>query len=474
MNRFMASIATLSMLALAVSASAQAPNVTNTVVERLRQVEQERRTGLASTENYLRTTGSGRRLEGAGAWFTDTLIDFSDDDKNSRQPDLIEFLQIRDLRGWYTTQIGDKWGGYFRVRFQDFDFDTNLGLPKPNLNIVQKGDLDMGYIDYRPDPSQRYRAGRQFLAVGRGYVLAEILDAFQYSRTSNGLTLSAFYGTTPNRVLNIDASIIGFNQGGTRRNFGALEGSYTHRSGNRYWAYHMSQVDDSESTSAAQRTVDFHLNTNYTGIGTSYKILPRVNMFMEGVLEGGSTFTDAQRRVDIEASFITMLMLWTPKGANDPLAQFEYGHGSGDDKRASVTDTFGGKRDATTDENFLYFGRLETGVALSPRISNLHMFRLGYQERIRLRGPGVRATDPLLGVKVTEYYKEHQAGAISDPLANGPGKHVGNALDAYVAWRVFSDTAINFQAGHFKPGNAYPIATRSATDRYILSTTLSF
>ena len=42
------------------------------------------------------------------------------------------------------------------------------------------------------------------------------------------------------------------------------------------------------------------------------------------------------------------------------------------------------------------------------------------------------------------------------------------------AWRAQSDVAINAQYGHFKPGNAYPTDRRSGSDRYILSTTLSF
>lgn len=461
------------LLALAGALHAQAPG-TQSVVERLRQVEQERRTDLAATESYLKQTGTGRRLEGAGGWFTFTALDFSDDDRDSRIPDVLEFLDIRDLRFWYQTQVGRKFSAYLRGRFQDFNFDVRQGSPSPDLRVLQRGDLDLGYIDYRPDPTQRFRTGRQFLALGRGFALAEILDALSYTRARQGLQLTAFYGTTPNRLLNVDTSIVGFNQGKTHRDFAALEAAYTHRSGNRYYAYHMGEVDGSESLSATQSAIDFHYNANYTGIGSAYRLTPRVTLLSEGILQGGSTLTDTQRRVNIDASMLDLYALWSLKGPNDPLVNVEYAFGSGDDRRLGVVESFGGKQDATTDRNFLYFGRIETGVALSPRLSNLHMGRIGYQQRFRLYGRHTRPLDPLVGVKYTEYFKEHIRGAISDPLATGNGRHVGSGFDTYVAWRALSDVALNLQYGHFKPGNAYPTTRRSGSDRYVLSTTLSF
>lgn len=474
MSRRLASIPLVAGLLLAVAGAASAQAPTQSVVERLRQVEQERRTGLATTETYLKQTGGGRRLESVGGWFTYTGLDFSDDDRDSRTADVLRFLDIRDLRVWYQTQIGQKFGAYVRYRFQDFDFDVRQGFPAPDLRVLQRGDLDLGYIDYRPDPTQRFRSGRQFLALGRGFALAEILDAVSYTRAREGLQLTTFYGTTPNRLLNIDTSIVGFNQGKTHRDFAALEAAYTHRSGNRYYAYHLGEVDDSQTLSATQALIDFHYNANYTGLGSSYRLTPRVTLLTEGIWQGGRALTDTQRRVNIEASMVDLYALWSLKGTNDPLINAEYAFGSGDNMRQGVVETFGGKQDATTDENFLYFGRIETGVALSPRLSNLHVARLGYQQRLRLYGPNTKPIDPLVGVKFTEYWKEHIRGAISDPLATGDGRHVGDAFDAYVAWRALSDVAVNLQYGHFGPGKAYPATRRSASDRFIVSTTFSF
>ena len=474
-------LAALAALLVAPAALFAQANVDQSVLERLRQVEQQQRTGLESTEGYLHQTGSGRNLEGYGAWISDTYIDFQDDIHNRFKPDLIKSLDLRDLRLWYTFQIGDKFTGYFRAKTQNYDFTMGSGVAKPDFFQLQPVDLDLGYLEYRIDPLQKVRVGRQFIQVGRGFTLADNLDGVDYRATFTkklaGWDAEAFWGTTPNREFNIDDSIIGFNHGDTRRDFGFLEANYTHHSGNRYYAYHEFQTDSSATESLTQRAQDFHYNSNYTGVGANIRPNQDLLILTEGGFEGGSTRTDALggARVDVSAEFFEALGLYTlSQYHNNALVQAEYLWGSGDANRKNVVDSFGGKQDLSKDQNFLYFGRFDTGLALSPRLSNLHILRAGFQESLRMNGPRVHATDPLVGIKFTEYWKEHIAGAISDTLATGNGKHVGDAADMYLAWRIWSDTVLNVQYGHFKPGNAYPEGTRSGTDRYVVSTTLSF
>src|SRR5687767_4616497 len=113
MNRPTQLIALASGLLLLAAGSIFAQSgVDSSVVERVRQVEQERRTGLTTTENYLKTTGQNCNLSGWGAWFSNTFIDFSDDDKNSRLRDPLTTLNIRDVRAWWTTKIGSKFSSY--------------------------------------------------------------------------------------------------------------------------------------------------------------------------------------------------------------------------------------------------------------------------------------------------------------------------------------------------------------------------
>ena len=61
-----------------------------------------------------------------------------------------------------------------------------------------------------------------------------------------------------------------------------------------------------------------------------------------------------------------------------PNLSIEYAFGTGDsDRSAKVVSTTPGNKEGTTDRNFLYFGYIDTGLGLSPRLANLQMFKFG-------------------------------------------------------------------------------------------------
>ncbi|MBI4863173.1 MAG: hypothetical protein HY815_23340 [Candidatus Riflebacteria bacterium] len=155
------------------------------------------------------------------------------------------------------------------------------------------------------------------------------------------------------------------------------------------------------------------------------------------------------------------------------MATLEYAFGSGDARRGSVTNTFGGKQTITTDENFLYFGTYDGGLALSPRLSDLHVLRAGYQVR-PFPKKGRRLPDLLLGTKVACYLKDSVDGIISDPAAAMASRDVGWGADTFLAYRPLSDVSIFVQGGQFWPGAAYPVGVRDRTDRVLASASLSF
>lgn len=64
-----------------------------------------------------------------------------------------------------------------------------------------------------------------------------------------------------------------------------------------------------------------------------------------------------------------------------PTFSAEYAFGTGDaDRGGRVTAaTGGGNEEGSTDRNFLTFGYIDTGLSLSPRISNLRMARFGFE-----------------------------------------------------------------------------------------------
>src|SRR5205809_7838282 len=64
-------------------------------------------------------------------------------------------------------------------------------------------------------------------------------------------------------------------------------------------------------------------------------------------------------------------------GPVEPAVRRQYLFGSGDSDRASVADMAAGNQAGTTDTSFLSFGFVQTGFSLFPRVSNIHIVRVG-------------------------------------------------------------------------------------------------
>jgi hypothetical protein len=445
--------------------------------ESLRQINVGDKTNVAVTNAYLNGPQIRQVLEGVGVAQSFTILDFDNDVYSHNLQDQLKTFVGRDTRVYYTAQLDPKLSLYFRGKVSDLAFAVTPGITKPDFRIQQPLDLELGWVEYVRSPTTRFKLGRQFMSVGQGIVVAEPLDGLNFQTVSKGISLGLFWGTTPNRLVDVDETIVGYNQGLTHRDFSIFQMAYQSPGGDRYYGYYVDQHDQSQTLDPVQASLDFHYHSNYTGIGTNLLLSKNVALTLEAIKQGGSTLAENQgdfTRVGIDAFGAYAAAAWALKGRNEPVARLEYAFGSGDRDRGTVTGTFGGKALATTDRNFLYFGILETGLALTPRLSNLHILRLGYQQRLRLHGRAIEDTDPQLSLKLSSYYKEHARAVISETLADGTGSHVGDALDFYLAWRVAADTTFNSQVGFFKPGNGFPDDTRDMARRILVSTTLTY
>jgi hypothetical protein len=150
----------------------------------------------------------------------------------------------------------------------------------------------------------------------------------------------------------------------------------------------------------------------------------------------------------------------------------EYLWGSGDADRGSVTNTVGGNASGTDDKGFLAFGYQNAGLALFPRISNLHVFRVGVAASPLTEPSSFGTLDVALDVFC--YRKAKAAGAISDLRADLPNADVGWELDVSVIWRLLSDLLIEARYGRFAPGNAYSSATDEVRNFLSVSVTYMF
>jgi hypothetical protein len=465
------SIAAVAAAIAAAPATAQPRDPTR---ERVRLI-QESASRRAAEDSYLRLPRPGVRGREVGAWSSLTFLNLRNDDRRDPAPDLIHALLVQDFRVWMTGELSDEVSAYARFRDLKVNFYTQPGVVEPNTRSQEGVEVDLLYVDFNPETNLHVRAGRQFVRVGRGLALALDLDGVAVDHTLPDWTYRLFVGETLRRDVNIDSSIVGFDRRTQARTFYLAEVETRRLDGKRYYGYVTVQQDRSRSLDLAQIARPFGYNSYYLGLGTEGRWDPMLAYYMEAVYQGGSSMVDlpANPRVDIDAAGIVAGLLYYPKGRSRPLATLEYGFGSGDPSRASVTNTFGGKFAVNQDGNFLYFGAYDGGLALSPRLSNIHVIRAGYQVKPRPEGEH-ELPQLLLGGKLSYYFKDTANGLFSDTAARLASKDVGFGIDLFTAYRPFSDSSVLLQYGLFLPGSAYAPGTDDSGSRLLLTSTLSF
>ena len=95
----------------------------------------------------------------------------------------------------------------------------------------------------------------------------------------------------------------------------------------------------------------------------------------------------------------------------------------------------------------------DTGIALAPTVSNLHIWRVGGALAPLEKWEFLR--DFEIGTNWFLYHKNAAHGAISDPLADEFNGYVGWEMDYFINWRLSSDLAWTMRYGTFYPGSAY-------------------
>lgn len=468
------------VLAAVLVASASAQTATQGAADERVRIIQNRQSERTSDnrparEEDLRLPDSDEYARESGGWLTLSLLRLNDLDHDHNTPDLLKQVLIEDLRVWAGGDITEHMGGYLRVRAVNIGYTTAPGAVAPDTKTEQGFDVDLAYLDFDLGGRTNLRVGRQFARVGRGLVLALDLDGAQVEHEFRRYVYRYFLGQTVPRDLNIDNSIVGFNKSTQQRFFGTGEVEYTNQRGQTFYGYVAIQKDNSKSKDPTQSARPFRYDSDYLGFGTRGSFNALLHYYMEGVLEGGKAMADVagDPRVKIDAGALVAGLLYYPIHRWRPVGSLEYAHGSGDSTRASVTNTFGGKFAATNDNNFLYFGVYDGGLALSPRLSNLDVLRFGYQIR-PLPKPKRELPELVLGTKLSLYWKDLPGGIISDPVALLLSRDIGFGADLYSSYRPFSDVSFLLQYGRFEPGLAYPIGANDRSSRVLFTTSVSF
>lgn len=436
---------------------------------------ENRRDGKAAAA-FFKNSGHVRAGTEYGGWTTFSYLDISEIDHVGTVRDPISSVGVIDSRLWYKHTWSARRNVFLRLRKQDINIESAPGVIPYDTRTKEELDIDLFTYDF-PVMSTDWRIGRQFIRVGRGLTLADTLDGAHVEwRTGDGVRVSGFVGSTLHRSDNIDTNVVGFDQGHNNRTFVGVQGEYVTESNHHLTAYFLDENDNTSTADSIQDPYSYQYDAHYGGLGSEGSLGERTIYTGELVFEGGraGTANGGVNRERIDAGAAWLSLFHRLEGTSIPTLTFDYAWGSGDANRFSVTDSgVRGPLNGRGDKNFIGFGRFDGGLALQPRLSNLHVIRLGFQFKPfahMMEAP----EDFLLGFKLSDYEKSTLNGPISDPVATEAKRHVGIGTDIFAAWKPMTDLDVLVEYGGFSPGDAYPVGSREPTNKFALTATVSY
>lgn len=342
-------------------------------------------------------------------------------------------------------------------------------------------------------------AGRAFYKLGRGLLFANFADGAEYngsfryfqikgqalySGQYSGCTISiggcattgdiaqkSPYDIVPGRPA--DANLP---DAGKRLFFSTeVQSPQLYGSSAYFVAMYSRDMNRDASAGATNKGNNYAFDPLYLGLGLSgFIITPRLRYLTEFVYETGATYDKANQRVGISAwgwtSDINYSLPWL-ENLLKPGVIFQYATGSG--RSSANTNPNNPSQESTgTDNNFYYFGVYSAGLALKPKLANLHIFRLGFQFKPLHHFYWGR--NLMLALKYTYYLKANSAASISDNDAKLAKAVVGQGVDVQLVWDFRSDVKLFYAYGAFLPSEAYDAANAKTLQTHIISLNFLF
>lgn len=392
-----------------------------------------------------------------GGWLDYYFFDFNDGIQSQR------LLHRPSLFLWTRLVADDGAHEAFarmKLTFNGFNpgdqFDRRQDWVGPNLD---RGwyQIDLGralrIADAGAPVQVRVKTGRQDVLFGTGYAFDQPLDAVTLDVKLWDFRVSGLLGKSIGSYPNVDRSDP-VDTHSARRFYGAqltYEGIDRHRP----FLYAIWN-DDYTDERPKDWLQDYSYDTQYFGFGSRGEIVHNLNYWAEGVYETGHSFGDgdyvSRDTVRAWGADVGLEYLWDLPYRPRVVGEYMFASGDGD-RVFNATGARGGNHGDREDSAFVGFGYRDTGIALGPTPSNLHIWKAGgsllplhHVERLR---------DFELGTNWFLYHKNQSRGAISDPTAQEFEGYVGWEMDYYVNWRVNADLSWTFRWGLFFPGDAY-------------------
>ncbi len=403
-----------------------------------------------------------------GGWLEYYLFHYDDGVQSSRlvqRPGMAVWTRLRLDNGAHEIFARAK------IRYTWFEPGDEIERQQdwwgPNIEQLWY-DVDIGRATRLIDPSGpvqlRARIGRQPTMLGTGYTLDMPLDAVWLDARLWDWRVQGLFGRTIPSFPNIDRSEAVDSH--SRRNLYGVQVAY------EGWQRHVPFVyalwnNDKTDERPLELFQDYSYDSFYIGGGVRGELWRNLKYWAEGVFESGHSYADGawMKQDYIEAYGWDVGVEQLFDVPTHPRVSLQYMFASGDrDRLLSPNSTVGGNRFGTKDSSLVTFGFRDTGIALAPTLSNLHVWRVGAAaiplEKIEL----FRHFE--IGANWFLYHKHRSRGAISDPLAEQFSGYVGWEMDYFINWRVTSDVSWTARWGTFFPGSAY----RDRDSRHFLFT----
>lgn len=349
--------------------------------------------------------------------------------------------------------------------------------------------------------NHKFSVGRNFYMTEQGVLLANFADGAAYTGsfaigTFRAMGLySADYGTTkcPMNItgcggdtnpfvstptLSADSGV----QNAGQRWFGIVDYMSPEFFGAQLSTYALVSKDMINESSS--NTTRYEYNPYYAGLGLQgYIYNANYRYRFDAIYQGGNVFNAVSNgvsqtaKVNAYAALANFIWIMPVMTSVDPQLILDFAMGSGDDDSTSVS-TPSQSNNSGDYTAFQAYGSFSGGLALKPRLTNMTIYRAGFQLRPfkfvhALRNLGLQ-------VKYSHYRKTRSKGGISDTYATEDNADVGNAADVALAFGIRSDIQFFYGFGVFKPGAAYPGTNSDGTSgstlrlAHLVSLTLVF
>ncbi|MFC1666333.1 alginate export family protein [Candidatus Omnitrophota bacterium] len=437
--------------------------------ERDRRIEEEKRLTLQETEQRV-LEKEDRFAFDWGGWINHRFDNYHNDDNDRLTEDVIDHTNSIDTRLWLKAVLRNPLdsSGEFEhslyIRLKDYYIHR-----RPDDNDRDGPHLDYAYLtlDFQP---LWFRLGRGYFDVGRGIACSNVNDGAELFLIIPKWKFNLFLSQTLPHEDNIDISVPGYDKESDRVFYG-FESTYFLNETNNVYGFFLMQRDSSDED-PENTSQDYTYDSEYTGVGVDGEAWGKIKYWGEFIMQTGQSYTTGtNEQRDISAWAGNVGIKYETEVYSHPAVSFEYALGSGDPDRSSVTNTQNGNTSGD-DNNFLYFGYIETGYALSPLLSNLEFYKL--QASFKPLEQCQIFKRLTMDISYYLYRKDEETGAIYDLDATENDADIGKEIDVRIFWQAFSDLSFEVQYGHFYPGDAYPASTNDSEEYLAFSTSLAF